>query len=823
MKSHQSPWARFVIMIAVLVFSLTPSFPASALTPTADIDIALTGSASRNSAPVIMDFDNDGIPEIVLAGEDGTLYLINGVTNQILWQKNLAGYTGRYSQVFVESGLAAADLDGDGQIELVIATGGLPISAAKPGALIVLSYVGGNDFFALKSGWPQFPFDELGKTSPPNTPDGTPDGFIATPSLGDIDGDGDKEIVIGGMDRRIHAWHHTGVYVNGWPIDRNYKHYRDTLSSAALADLDNDGASEIIVGTNNYKIPACPNPYYFYVLKGDATFFPGWPVETTQNIASSPAVGDLDGDGFLDIVVGTGTYNERCGQQPNGKKVYAWDRNGNPLPGWPQATTGNMEGSPAIGDLDGDGKLDVVIACHDQLDRSCNTIYAWHGNGQTIAGWPSRSAHADWPSTFPIWDSPRLADIDGDGSVEVLITDALDISEFKLNGTLVQPVRRTTRLYHPVGLAIADVDGDNLLETLVVGQNEATSKGVLHIWQETGSAEGKLPWPTLHADNQRCGLLPVFSTISGQAKDPDGAGIADVTIFANDISVQTDSNGNYQFSDLVPGSYTIRAEHADFALSPATKTIRIPPAINNLDFVQVYEKVGGYIRQSNGTGLVNVAVTLDANTQSIADQSGYFEFDKLLRHTYTIEPISSDLVFIPENRQASLPMQNGLEFVALAKPVALNLTGQGNYTLSYSDTQGLPTTITAQNDADNWTLRIIPTLPPTLDEGEFAGHAFEVSLTNQSQRTLSPSKAQAVQLTAAINYSDTDIRIISSEDALTLKKWDGELWQTLNDSCEEGDETVLAASNQLQATLCDVGIYALFGPTERVYLPLVQR
>ncbi len=84
MKSHQSPWARFVIMIAVLVFSLTPSFPASALTPTADIDIALTGSASRNSAPVIMDFDNDGTPEIVLAGEDGTLYLINGVTNLFL-------------------------------------------------------------------------------------------------------------------------------------------------------------------------------------------------------------------------------------------------------------------------------------------------------------------------------------------------------------------------------------------------------------------------------------------------------------------------------------------------------------------------------------------------------------------------------------------------------------------------------------------------------------------------------------------------------------------------------------------------------------------
>ncbi|MDQ3249315.1 MAG: VCBS repeat-containing protein, partial [Chloroflexota bacterium] len=89
----------------------------------ADIDIPLSGAPPVNSVPVVLDLDGDGVQELVLAGEDGILYLVSGNTNAVVWQKNLAEYLSGYGKVAVEAGLAAGDLEGDGQIEVVIATG----------------------------------------------------------------------------------------------------------------------------------------------------------------------------------------------------------------------------------------------------------------------------------------------------------------------------------------------------------------------------------------------------------------------------------------------------------------------------------------------------------------------------------------------------------------------------------------------------------------------------------------------------------------------------------------------------------------------------
>src|SRR5690606_2354145 len=137
-----------------------------------------------------------------------------------------------------------------------------PVNAEGPGAVVVLTYRGAPNYFELMSGWPRYARHALG--------DDAPDGFVSTPALGDIDGDGDKEIVIGGMDRRLHAFHHDGSYVEGWPMDNQYRLddsygiLRESRSTAALADLDGDGVLDVIIGSNNYKIPSCANPYFFY-------------------------------------------------------------------------------------------------------------------------------------------------------------------------------------------------------------------------------------------------------------------------------------------------------------------------------------------------------------------------------------------------------------------------------------------------------------------------------------------------------------------------------------------------------------------------------
>ena len=77
---------------------------------------------------------------------------------------------------------------------------------------------------------------------------------------------------------------------------------------------------------------------------------PGWPQTTGDWVESSPALGDLDEDGHLEVIVGS-----------NDMKVYAWHGNGTPVAGWPQTTGDIVRSSPALGDLDGDGDPEVVV------------------------------------------------------------------------------------------------------------------------------------------------------------------------------------------------------------------------------------------------------------------------------------------------------------------------------------------------------------------------------------------------------------------------------------------------------------------------------
>ena len=106
---------------------------------------------------------------------------------------------------------------------------------------------------------------------------------------------------------------------------------------------------------------------------------PGFPQYVNQTIMSSPAIGDIDGDGFLDIVVGGGRYY----QGAVGRQVYAWKRNGTFVAGWPVSTTGQVFGSPALADLTGDGKPEVIIGDEPEGPNG-PYLYAFRGNGTQL-------------------------------------------------------------------------------------------------------------------------------------------------------------------------------------------------------------------------------------------------------------------------------------------------------------------------------------------------------------------------------------------------------------------------------------------------------
>ncbi len=69
--------------------------------------------------------------------------------------------------------------------------------------------------FAPVSEWPQPKLEIVGADQSACEPDGYWDGTWGSPTLGDIDSDGDLEIAVEGFDRGLHAWHHDGTTVAG--------------------------------------------------------------------------------------------------------------------------------------------------------------------------------------------------------------------------------------------------------------------------------------------------------------------------------------------------------------------------------------------------------------------------------------------------------------------------------------------------------------------------------------------------------------------------------------------------------------------------------
>ncbi|MGQ9904029.1 MAG: FG-GAP repeat domain-containing protein [Anaerolineae bacterium] len=506
----------------VVVISTSSSALAGPAAP--GVGVWIGGERIMRASPAIADFNGDGMKEIVAGTYDGRLVVVgwSGGQWQKLWERqvaidiNAANPPVLQSQSRIESPIVIADLDQNGALEIVVTAGGLPAHGINGGAL-VYTYLSPWQF-ALLGNWPQPKLDEVGGGPTWGSPNGYWDGIFSGAAVGDIDGDGDLEVVWEGEDRRIHAYHHDGSLVAGWPFYRlnGDPLARGGISSPALGDIDGDGLLEIVVGGTS---PRCSpwngdpcgivdyNVAPVWAINGDSSLVPGWPKYLPQLVDSSPALGDLNGDDQLDVVAGTGRK-----QIPNndGRAVYAWHGNGNPLPGWPQPVEMWAQGSPALADIDADGSLDVVMGCGNMDDASCYQLYAWRGNGTLIAGFPMTPSTTN-PVSAPLSTmlSPVVADIDGDGQLDILMAghNSPGVTVVRGNGQL-QPDFTRNQSAPQDGLyaspLVADVDNDGLLETIIVG--EANGEAALYIWNETGPASASaMPWPMHRHDNRRTG------------------------------------------------------------------------------------------------------------------------------------------------------------------------------------------------------------------------------------------------------------------------------------------------------------------------------
>ena len=151
----------------------------------------------------------------------------------------------------------------------------------------------------------------------------------ASPSVGDIDGDGEEEIVVNALNGVVFAWNADGTEVRDGDSDpatngpfyvRTGAQWEWSRSGPALYDLDGDGAKDIIFGTKNDDT----GTRRLMAIKYDGTDVAGFPYIANGGISVDPCVGDLDNDGQVEIVF-------FC----NNRYVYAVQQDGSDYPGFP--------------------------------------------------------------------------------------------------------------------------------------------------------------------------------------------------------------------------------------------------------------------------------------------------------------------------------------------------------------------------------------------------------------------------------------------------------------------------------------------------------
>ncbi|MDP3789096.1 MAG: FG-GAP-like repeat-containing protein, partial [Candidatus Omnitrophota bacterium] len=198
-----------------------------------------------------------------------------------------------------------------------------------------------------------------------------------SPAIGDIDRDGQAEIVFGtynqpggpfGHDGMIYAFRIDGSLLPGnWPVNTP----GFIANSPALADINGDGYLEVIAGAGDGRV---------YCIDKDGNHLPGWPYQTWGQVWSCPAIGDIDEDGELEIIVGSADA-----------KIHAIKADGSPVPGWPFNTQPYVQGSAVIGDINDDGRIEVIAQTQPNSEDSnrYSYIYVWSlGHGQKRASWP---------------------------------------------------------------------------------------------------------------------------------------------------------------------------------------------------------------------------------------------------------------------------------------------------------------------------------------------------------------------------------------------------------------------------------------------------
>ena len=427
----------------------------------------------RQFHPVMGDVDNDKQQEIVLTA-GANLYVLNGKTGAIKWSINGDAR---------ETACELADLNKDGVPEILYGLTGTRLRAVRGDGKILwtTAKLTGAD-------QPQFP--------------------ILT---ADIDGDGYPSIYFLTEDQSPEEYSgnladYTGA-VN--MLDQNGKVLRTTWiyhpcwGGASLADMNGDGRFELYVSDRENGYNGVPSNGLSAF--DAATLTPLWSRPDIHHSSAMAVITDVDGDGKLDLVAQKIVYWGPMILDPMTGATIT-DYSDRYLP---------THGTGTVYDIDGDGhKEDIFSTSYPMEDRPLSIFTVFDLTTGEVEFEPTLEVHSTWP--------PRVGDVNGDGKMEILAalgdqtdrtgTNALLIYDSQYN--LLQRVE-LSRSGQLSPAKVFDTDGDGYNEVVLVGKS-----GKITVYDTLGATPNPAPRTWVQGYSERRDNVPLYVPPPGAGAGP---------------------------------------------------------------------------------------------------------------------------------------------------------------------------------------------------------------------------------------------------------------------------------------------------------------
>jgi len=426
----------------------------------------------------------------------------------------------------------------------------------------------------------------------------------ALATAGDVNGDGYSDVIVGAEgftngekiegSAYIYLGSANGLAVNAaWMKEGNQADHQFGTAVATAEDVNGDGYSDVIVGAASFdnNVPDLGTAFVYLGSAGGLAVDPAWTVAGDQLGCqfglSVATAGDVNGDGYSDVIVGAPSYSN--GQSYEGK-AFAYLGSAGGLattPAWTaevdQASGAFADTVATAGDVNGDGYSDVIVGApnYDSGQTDEGKAFAYLGSAGGLAATPAWTAEIDQANAYFGWGMSSAGDVNGDGYSDVIIGAVVFDTTVQndVGGAFVYPGSAGGLAGTPAwtatgpepfdyfGQSVAtagDVNGDGYSDVLVGAPylDSPTEFNAGGAFVYLGSVDGPAAAPSWTVESDQPSASLGWSV--ARAGDVNGDGYADVLVGAPAYdSGQTDEGRAFMYLGSAGGLGTAPAWSAE--------------------------------------------------------------------------------------------------------------------------------------------------------------------------------------------------------------------------------------------------------------------